>query len=184
MYILCIQRKNNNLRDEKGDTYTIRQSDRNLIYLWFLLHGVDLWVLLGNCLQKVSNIVSKNHNHLKHREGLFHPSWIWNSHLSTAESAFKTRPKCQMKIAHNGNLINDWRIMYSAWPFFYCKRSQTWSVPRVVGLYFCLASFFGWVFKIWPRLSNGHSGLCPRWPLWRGSIVFFLKGLNWENFNV
>ena len=45
------------------DIYTNRQSEKNLIYPWFLLYGVDLRVLLGNSLQKVSNIVGKNHNH-------------------------------------------------------------------------------------------------------------------------
>ena len=64
--------KSDNLKNEQGDTYTNKQSERPLIYPRFLLHDVDLRVLLGRSLQRVRCIVGKNHNHLKHTEGLFY----------------------------------------------------------------------------------------------------------------
>ena len=72
MYVLCIQRKKK--RNEQGYIDTKRESERTLIYPWFLLHNIDLRVLLGSSLQKVSStfcIDGKSHNHLKHTEGLF-----------------------------------------------------------------------------------------------------------------
>ena len=64
--------KSNNLRNEKGYIDTKRESERILIYPWLFVHNVDLRVLLGSSLQKVSSVEGKSHNHLKHTEGLFH----------------------------------------------------------------------------------------------------------------
>ena len=90
-----IQRKNDNLRNEQGDTYTNRKSERTLIYPWFLLHVLDLRVLLGNSLGKVSSILGKNHNHLKRAEGEY---FTWAEKIKrykgsgTAASPQRQRP--------------------------------------------------------------------------------------------
>lgn len=65
-YAVCIlrmQRKDENLRNDQGDIYTKRRSERTLIYPRFQLHGLDPGMHLENSLQKVSKIVAKNHNH-------------------------------------------------------------------------------------------------------------------------
>jgi len=60
-----------------------------------------------------------------------------NSHLSTIEMATKVHPNSQ----NNLLTINHWLIkdVYQN-PFFTAKGHETWSVPSVVGLCFCLVS--------------------------------------------